>query len=491
VSILTVNTIAARNAIASGDRTDGMAVHVLEVGGVFHLRGGTTNTYWEGPYHWETSADMEIYVNGGTGNDATGTGAVGAPYATITRAYKDVPYVLRHAVQIHIATGTYTDWPDLVDNKIEGDGQLVFDGMDGLSDDEGTLTSGTTTVVASAWSGYIAYEATVQVTGSPGWSANEHRGKFIKVLTGANAGGIAAITGNTADTLSVFAGNATLPDTGDTFTVGVPLAVVNVSTSKKFHVEIDAFNRNTNVDSGFGIGFISINTSENNESFVFRNTNILLQASRLISSTVNPTVYCSNTLFNTGGMKQPTKSFTVSSTINTYDTCWFYRGYVYLDCSDISAAVYYVRGEFRSSFTTGKSGAFKCRAQKLEFWNPITFLATGCVFEGGTSYECIDIRYTTEVHISECYFKSGKSIVYVREEGVVGYSSNTQAAAANFTRYGIEIDGLARIIIAAGDPPAGNLGDIYFYQTDTISPAPATGAAVTDDQGSVVVNRRA
>jgi len=487
----TVKDIATRNLIPAVQRVDGDAVHVLNVG-VFFLRGGITNSHWEGPDKWATIADMKIYVDP-AGDDDTGTGAVGAPYATIKRAYKDVPYTLRHAVQVHIATGTYTDdWPARIENKIEGTGQLVFDGIDGLSDDEGTLTSALTTTIADAYAGYIILEATVQVGGAPGWTANEHRGKFIKVLTGTNAGGIAAIVGNTADTLTVHAGHLTLPDTADTFTIGTPLAKVTISSTINFNVGPEVYTRDTSIPIPFGIGFIDIDTSTTTQSFVFDRTKLLIQASRLISSTVNCTAYCNDSDFSHFELVQPAKGFTVSSTIDINDVIWFFRGYWYLSGSSLGGAIFYTRGEFRSSFSGGTEVDFiRCRAQKLEFWSPVTCIANACVFDGGSAYECLDLRYLCKVSVSSSYFRDGTDILYIREEATVNLANNTQAAAAGFTKYGIDLDGLARVVIAAGDVPVGNLGSIYFRQIDSVSPAPVAGASVTDGQGSIVVNRRA
>lgn len=50
-----------------------------------------------------------VYVST-TGSDATGTGSESAPYATITRALKDIPANLNgYTARVHIAAGTYVE----------------------------------------------------------------------------------------------------------------------------------------------------------------------------------------------------------------------------------------------------------------------------------------------------------------------------------------------------------------------------------------------
>lgn len=52
-------------------------------------------------------AAASIYVNPATGNDTTGTGSSDTPYASVSRALKDVPIFVRRRIKIILAAGTY------------------------------------------------------------------------------------------------------------------------------------------------------------------------------------------------------------------------------------------------------------------------------------------------------------------------------------------------------------------------------------------------
>lgn len=60
-----------------------------------------------GPGNWTYGADVNLYVNASTGNDSTGDGTSGSPYATIGRALQDIPkFVSQHYI-INLSPGTY------------------------------------------------------------------------------------------------------------------------------------------------------------------------------------------------------------------------------------------------------------------------------------------------------------------------------------------------------------------------------------------------
>ena len=97
------------------------------------------------------TADSTIYV-ATTGNDTTGTGAVDAPYATITKALSVIPKNLGgYTATINIAAGTYTDTPTILSfyggnmvlafaETVTITGQLKFIGNKAYITSTGTIT---------------------------------------------------------------------------------------------------------------------------------------------------------------------------------------------------------------------------------------------------------------------------------------------------------------------------------------------------------------
>jgi len=72
-----------------------------------HVTGGGNDLIQFGTKVFTVCASKTIYVTT-TGNDSTGTGAVGAPYLTISRALQDIPYYLQSDVTINIGAGTFS-----------------------------------------------------------------------------------------------------------------------------------------------------------------------------------------------------------------------------------------------------------------------------------------------------------------------------------------------------------------------------------------------
>ena len=163
-----------------------------------------------------TVAAMDIYV-ATTGDDDTGDGLVGNPYLTITRAYQDVPYTLRHLVHIHVAAGAYTDWPELIRNTYETGGRLSIDGTAAMADKAvGPYTVGGGAPVKLGDS--VAYD--VPVVGG-GLTPGAWDGLFLEWLDGAQAGHICAIIENDATDVRIQ-GGWTVGGAGDKFKIVEP-----------------------------------------------------------------------------------------------------------------------------------------------------------------------------------------------------------------------------------------------------------------------------
>lgn len=121
------------------------------------------------------TASRTIYV-ATTGSDTTGTGLVGAPFATLARAFRDVKNFVPFGVTITIqlATGTYTQ--DATSAKeiqnhlqrITGGGVITVrsaSGSEWAIEDSGTTTADT----------YF-----VHTDGLKSWGINDHRGRMLR-----------------------------------------------------------------------------------------------------------------------------------------------------------------------------------------------------------------------------------------------------------------------------------------------------------------------
>lgn len=152
-------------------------------------------------------SDMEIYVDGSSGSDTTGDGSASAPYATIPKAYENVPYWINHKVSLRIAAGSYSSFPSLIRNDCGPDGQFLIEGFEAATVLASSLTA----------TGHTHYKGAMLVTVSgAGWTPGEWRGKFISID---GSGYIVPIFDNTADTLVLIYSFA-FPLTGTTFDIG-------------------------------------------------------------------------------------------------------------------------------------------------------------------------------------------------------------------------------------------------------------------------------
>jgi len=182
----------------------------------------------------ETFADMDIYVDGTSGSDTTGDGSASAPFATFTKAFSVVPYVVKHVVTIRPTAGTYTDWPDLIAHRFDG-GTIVVDAS-GLTP---TTLSGPHTIAAvtpltqQAWS-WMYFGNDIQASGSPGWTPDAYRGKFALFANGPRANEMSAIFYNDTDEIRVGIDGGSPWQVGNTFSI-VEQAVT-ISTNKRMHI---------------------------------------------------------------------------------------------------------------------------------------------------------------------------------------------------------------------------------------------------------------
>ena len=489
-----VKDIATRNSIPAAQRVDGDAVFVSGIGQTFFLRGGITNNHWSGPDEWATTANMDLYVDP-AGDDAVGTGLIGAPYATIKRAYKDVPFLLKHSVRMFIATGTYADdFPAVIRHEAVGNGQLIFEGVDGLSDDLGTLTSTTTTVTASGYGGTYPMLATVNVAGA-GWGANAHVGKIVKATSGANTGKFSIVRSNTADTLTLYAGGTSIPDTGEDFTLGLPLA--EITSISRCSIEIKDHDSGANIYgpsySRLGLGLLDLSFSCSDGAMFITGTATRISACTL-DSTANPLISFIKSAANQKDFVDTANAFTGILAHSYYDdVCVMVRRNLYNGGSFISgfksqASSKLVKELSNNSFGICSSCAFAQYGTNQKASLDITL----CVFGHDTTYDCIELGEMCRCTIYASYFAAGKNIINARSGSKIRIGGCSQAAAAGFTEYGSRLQGDSSIaFMDEASRTVGNLGDIYFEQTATAVANPTQGNMQADGQACFVITNKA
>jgi hypothetical protein len=198
-----------------------------------------------------TTAAVTYYV-ATTGNDANDCLAVSAPCLTIDSAVKRAPHILNHPVVVQVGTGTFTAGA-YVNGFMVGAAASTSAGpaltVQGTFIDA-TLATGSAAGTASAvTAGSGKTWGIITASGSPGWTTDDLRGKWVEWSTGR----VDLIAFNTASTIT-FAGallaTTALPTAGATFTIRevgtiitgtLPVATAPDSTTvtgeASFHVE--------------------------------------------------------------------------------------------------------------------------------------------------------------------------------------------------------------------------------------------------------------
>lgn len=165
-----------------------------------------------------------IYVNSSTGNDSTGTGAIGAPWQTLARAWADRLFYgeLRAKYTINLlGVGPYT-MPVLEASACGDGGFLVIQG-DPTVDVSIATGSFTGPIVAS----------TMTVPTSAGLGVDTLKAGFLEVTSGASVGCRLSIITNTDASIQVASnfGGGFVVANADTFRVYAPGTAINFPTA--------------------------------------------------------------------------------------------------------------------------------------------------------------------------------------------------------------------------------------------------------------------
>jgi hypothetical protein len=137
------------------------------------------------------------------------------PFATIQSAINSLPGVSRpYSIFINIGSGNFSG------AILSGfDGILTIIGQSELS----TLTTGPNTDTATSGA-----TRTITLTAA-GWTVNELRGKFIRIVSGTGIGQVSIIAENTTDTITVAKKWTTVPTSTSVFEIYEPTTIINTN----------------------------------------------------------------------------------------------------------------------------------------------------------------------------------------------------------------------------------------------------------------------
>ena len=172
----------------------------------------------------QTTEDYTIYCNASTGNDITGDGTSGNPYATIQKCIDMLPTIIAHDVIIAVgADETITSTIDFAGhNCLKTMTLKAMDSSDNNLYDNGVATGGSATTLTDT---------------AKTWTADFWNGGYVYIYQGTGAGEVRTITDTTPDTITIESG--TTPDvtskyvivmvtiTGDGVATGTASELVN------------------------------------------------------------------------------------------------------------------------------------------------------------------------------------------------------------------------------------------------------------------------
>ncbi len=144
-----------------------------------------------------TAGPLTVSVDA-AGSDITGDGSVASPYATVERAYEDIPEIIRHECKILVAAGNYASgWPTGIAPVLEDGGSLAIVGV-GAPD----VITGPWTVTGVADLGTGGQRVTIA---AGGLGADDSLcGQFIMIATGGHVDEVHRVAGNTDTTIDVL-----------------------------------------------------------------------------------------------------------------------------------------------------------------------------------------------------------------------------------------------------------------------------------------------
>tara|TARA_R100001530_G_scaffold10633_1_gene10451 strand:- start:6856 stop:8463 length:1608 start_codon:yes stop_codon:yes gene_type:complete len=145
----------------------------------------------------KTTDDVDYFIDP-TGDDTTGDGSSGNPWATLQKAWDTLPEYIENEVIITAAAGTYFESEEILNGKTVVTGGSIL--VDGNKTAEGIVYTATGGLSLNANG---LGEITVAAAG---WGVNEHQGRFVRIVTHTSPSTVISvkylpISSNTATTL--------------------------------------------------------------------------------------------------------------------------------------------------------------------------------------------------------------------------------------------------------------------------------------------------
>lgn len=428
-----------------------------------------------------TTENIDLWVST-TGNDTTGDGSQGSPYATLKRALDEIPLLnINHFVHVRMAPGEY-DLPDMV----------MAHGLGGILAIEGTGTptvvAGPISVTSAASSSNNSYY-TITVTGA-GWSNDQWYQKWVRVTAGTAAGAIWPIYSNDSDEIIIYNafGRGTVTEIeiidGPTVTLTTPGCSICVNGAYP----------------GLAFGNIRLKTTEwqginieGNFYFGF----CVLEGQNPVTDPWYTPLTIKRTEINSGAL--PAGFSFDESQYSAESTLMIARG-----TAPVTGT--YAWGISHTGGTS-RLNRISCRFNLDSRWGHevISFCAFGSlrIFDAASlnvSYALFDpvsIAWADGVILVNDITKIILNYAYINPRTTAGdaievypssrlYMKSVEGDASQTPGYGVRVFVGAKITLDSGVTLTGTTNDMYFEQTSTASAWPASGNAVTDSQGSFV-----
>jgi hypothetical protein len=470
----------------------------------------TRSSITENAYLSYTTDSMMLYVDSTNGDDTNGDGSEELPFATIPRAYYEIPYWIRHQVALRIKAGIYTEFPDTIQHIFDrGTGKLFSPAADhGSLTIEGidppTIYAGPYTISAintNETNGDVV-SMELEVDGET-WTVDELHDKFVHITSGDCENDYRPIYRNSTTGIKVV-GAFYNPTVGDTFTIVEPSVTVNVSHGTTFFTQGVASNLFTN----FSMANIRLNMTDDTDytmAWVFAGGGYKnLKCVTLCAPLFNTFTYTGGAInlayeqdssiwVNTEfGHESRLYGFHVLVNNGVPPTSLLLGASLTLNNSDIGEGCIKgmcTRGEIW--VVSWRGTMFNLMAEYIEIDH-----VSKCSIDRGEINQLIAgqdkaIRVDDFSVLETCdvYFSKANTNCILITDGSGIILTKTDCDTANVPGYGCKVGKLSTVNMGITTSQLnGTSGDVYFTQTASGVSYPAAGAAVTDGCGSFVTH---
>lgn len=443
-----------------------------------------------------TRQNTNIYIDPVSGSDATGNGSSSYPFKSFTKAFEYIPHLIRHVVKIIPKAGSYTSFPNTLDNKFDRDGLLVIESEDLPTEvlAEQTTTGLTAKGLASNKAGW-----NLTVSGA-GWTNDQFHGNFVEFTSGNANGKVFSIFGNTTDTIEITGQPGLTISSGDKFKVIEPSVSISVDHRLTFN-----FEGGRGSFAQFYLGNVIIITDgvETHEkyadAFVWdcNLSGIMAVCVLKDGGAYGPVTYSqysgqinNGTLLDLGaslrvasfaysfnGSLQILKGDNVPSSAS--DNVWLFGNPTVL-----------ANACFRNGISIeGRASIYFSFFARVNI-DHRAFCKVGSIRIAGELWgtdEALRVDDASHSEIEGIWIDRAKSYALEVSEGSLVVSDNSGCDSANIPSYGARIGSLSRYVMETGAGLIGNGGEAYWILTSTGVSYPASGNSVTDSNGAFIV----